>query len=54
MKYLKLFDTESNYKAYRDGVVGGGTLSPMCHFVTTMEMCIITILPHLMDMTMWI
>ena len=29
MKYLKLFDTESDYKAYRDGVVGGGTLSPM-------------------------
>ena len=23
MKYLKLFDTESDYKAYRDGVVGG-------------------------------
>ena len=52
MKYLKLFDTESAYKAYRDG--GGGTLSPMYHFVMIMELCIITILPHLMDMTMWI
>lgn len=29
MIYLKLFDTESDYKAYRDGVVGGGTLSLM-------------------------
>ena len=50
MKYLKLFDTESAYKAYREG---GGTLSPMYHFAMIMEMCIITI-PHLMDMTMWI
>ena len=49
MKYLKLFGTESAYKAYRDG---GGTLSPMCPFVMIMEMCIITIFPHLMDMTM--
>ena len=29
MKYLKLFDTENAYKAYRDGVVGGGIFSPM-------------------------
>ena len=28
MIYLKLFDTESDYKAYRDGG-GGGTLSLM-------------------------
>ena len=54
MKYLKLFDTESDYKSYRDGAVGGGgTLSPMYHFVMTMEMCIITI-HHLMGMAMWI
>lgn len=51
MRYLKLFDTESDYKSYRDG--GGGTLSPMYHFVMTMEMCIITI-PHLMDTIMLI
>ena len=28
MRYLKLFDTESDYKAYRDGVVGGGYIQP--------------------------
>lgn len=53
MKYLKLFDAESDYKAYRDGVVGGGILSPMYPYVMIMEMCFITI-PHLMDTTMWI
>ena len=49
MKNLRLFDTENAYKAYREG---GGTLNPMYLFVMTMGMCIITIPPHLMDMTM--
>ena len=31
MKYLKEFDTESAYKAYRDGTVGGGTFNQMYH-----------------------
>ena len=39
MEYLKLFDAEVNYKAYRDG---GGTLSQMYPSAMTMEMCIIT------------
>lgn len=29
MIFIKVFDTESAYKAYRDGVVGGGILNPM-------------------------
>ena len=50
MKYLKLFDTESDYKSYRDG---GGIFIPMYLFAMIMEKCITTT-PHLMDMTMWI
>lgn len=42
MIYLKLFDTESDYKAYRDGAVGGGgTFSPTYLSAMTMTRCII-------------
>ena len=44
MIYLKKFENDNAYKAFRDNAGGGGTLSPMCPSAMTTTRCIIIIL----------